>query len=269
MPAPRSLNLCCKFVLSRKFRIVLVLFLLFTNSTLTAQNLRIEKIHCSLSKANLASIQKIARYEATFYNAVFDTEKNDSLAIRVRIFGRQEDFKQTPDGENVLHLSSDGYLLANTNQIFVLKSEHVNSVLLHEISHAFLHNNMRNPPQWFDEGLATYFGSLTVEKDKLFYTPITGRIQRIREMNQNGTLKLADFLNKNERRWTGTDSQISDQYTIAYSLIYFLIKTNLNLVKHLADELNNGQSAFTILSQDFGGFEFFQSKYIKFYQQQS
>ena len=244
------------------------MLLVFATGNLSAQNLSIEKIHCRLSKEDAASIEKISRYEAAFYNAVFDTQKNDSLKINVHFFGRKEDFKQTPDGENVLHVASDGYYMENTGDVFVLKTEHVNDALLHELSHAFLHNNMRNSPQWFDEGLATYFGTLIVEKDKIFYTPVTGRIERIREMNEKGDLHLADFLNNNSR-WFGDKNTVTDKYTIAYSIIYFLVKTNLNLVKNMADELKNGQAAITTLSNDFGGFDFFQSKYISFYKQQN
>ncbi|MGI4749815.1 MAG: DUF1570 domain-containing protein [Janthinobacterium lividum] len=242
--------------------------LLFGMQNSSAQMLHIEKLHCSLSKEDAASIEKIAHYESIFYNAVFDTGKNDSLAINVHIFGRKQDFSQTPDGENVLHVSSDGYFMANTGDVFLLKTDHVNSALLHEISHAFLHHNFSRPPKWFDEGLATYFGSLIVQNGQIFYTPVSGRIERIRELNEKGNLHLADFLNSNNS-WHGTQQDITDQYTISYSIIYFLVKTNLNLLKHLADELKNGQSAMTVLSQDFGGFDFFQSKYISFYKQQN
>lgn len=255
-------------ILYKPYLVFVSTILFLTVKSSSAQNLTIEKIHCRLNKADAASIEKIARYEASFYNAVFDTQKNDSLKINIHVFGRKEDFKQTPDGENVLHVASDGYYMENTGNVFVLKTEHVNGALLHELSHAFLHNNMRNSPQWFDEGLATYFGTLVVEKDKIFYTPVTGRIARIREMNEKGDLHLADFLN-NHSRWFGDQKTVTDQYTIAYSIIYFLVKINLNLVKHLADELKNGQAAITTLSSDFGGFDFFQSKYISFYKQQN
>ncbi|RYE36656.1 MAG: DUF1570 domain-containing protein [Sphingobacteriaceae bacterium] len=269
MPAFNSYLSDLKISILHKLHfVILVTMLVFVTENVSAQNFNIEKIHCRLSKEDAASIEKIARYEAAFYNAVFDTQKNDSLKINVHVFGRKQDFKLTPDGENVLHVASDGYYMENTGDVFVLKTEHVNAALLHELSHAFLHHNLRNSPQWFDEGMATYFGSLVVEKDQIFYTPVTGRIERIREMNEKGELHLADFLN-NKKRWFGTINTVTDQYTIAYSLIYFLVKTNLNLVKHLADELKNGQPAIVTLSNDFGGFEFFQSKYISFYKQQN
>ncbi|MGI4729651.1 MAG: DUF1570 domain-containing protein [Janthinobacterium lividum] len=269
MPAKRGFSSILKSIFFCRFFLVFLscVALLFTIEKSAAQNLKIEEIHCKLSKEDAASIAKITHYEAAFYNAVFDTQKNDSLKTNIHIFGRKEDFKQTPDGENVLHVSADGYFMEKTGDVFLLKTDHVNSALLHEISHAFLHHNLGNPPQWFDEGLATYFGSLVVEKNQIFYTPETVRIARIREMNQQGNLNLATFLN-NEKRWIGEKNWITDQYTIAYSIVYFLMKTNLNLVKNLADELKNGQSAMTILSQDFGGFDFFQSKYISFYKQQ-
>lgn len=271
MPEMHPLSFHLKYGAYRRFGFAPLfgLIFLFSPPKTTAQTLSIQKIHCSLNKDDAATIEKIAHYETDFYNAVFDTEKNDSLKINVHIFGRKEDFRQTPNGDNALHVSSDGYYLAKTGDVFVLKTDHLNASLLHEISHAILHQNMGNPPQWFDEGLATYFGSLIVEKNQIFYTPVTGRIERIREMNQKGILNLANYLNTNNKRWAGDKTTINDQYTIAYSIIYFLVKTNLNLIKHLADGLKNGQSAMTIFSQDFGGFDFFQSKYISFYKNQN
>lgn len=267
MPAKLSFSFNSKYGAYCKF--VVTLIFLSSAQKSSAQTLSIQKIHCSLNKDDAATIEKIAHYEADFYNAVFDTEKNDSLKINVHVFGRKEEFRQTPNGDNALHIFSDGYYLAKTGDVFVLKTDHVNSALLHEISHAILHQNMGNPPQWFDEGLATYFGSLVVEKNQIFYTPVIGRIERIREMNQKGILNLANYLNTSDKRWTGDETKVSDQYTIAYSIIYFLVKTNLNLAKHLAEELKSGQSAMTVLSQDFGGFEFFQSKYISFYKNEN
>lgn len=247
-----------------------ILLLLFNcKRPASAQILNIQKVHCSLSKEDTETITRIVRYEAAFYNAVFETSENDSLTIRVHIFGRKADFKTTPDGENVLHVSADGYYMENTGDVFVLKTEHVNAALLHEVSHAFLHHNLKNTPKWFDEGLATYFGSLIVQNKQIFYTPVTGRIERIRELNDKQLLHLADFLQNNSRNWGNNPKQLSDQYTIAYSLIYFLIKTNLNLIKHLADKLKAGQPSLTILADMFGGYAFFQSKYISFYKQQN
>ena len=194
--------------------------------------------------------------------------KNDSLTINVNVFGRKADFKNTPDGVNSLYFSSDGYYLEKTGDVFVLKTDHVNSALLHEISHAFLHYNIPHPAKWFDEGLATYFGSLIVENNKIYYTPIVERIERIKEMNERRTLHLTDFLQNKSRNWGDDKNMITDQYTIAYSIVYFLVKINLNLVKQLAVELKNGRSATDALTGIFGSMEFFESRYNKFYQQQ-
>ena len=240
----------------------------FCGEKSSAQILKIEKIRCSLSKDDTASIKKIARYEVAFYNAVFETQKNDSLTINVRVYGRKKDFLQTPDGTNAINAGADGYFLAGTHDVYVLKTEHVNSALLHELSHAILHQNITDPPQWFDEGLATYLGSLIVDKNEIFYTPVTGRIERIKEMAEKGTLHLAAFLN-NKIKWAGDKTTYSDQYTIAYSIIYFLVKTNLNLIKNITDGLKIGQAPITTLSRDFNSFQFFQSRYISFYKNQN
>ncbi|RYE37170.1 MAG: hypothetical protein EOP42_00590 [Sphingobacteriaceae bacterium] len=269
MPAPNSFlkNLnSCPF---KKVLFVLYGFtFFFCGEKSSAQILKIEKIRCSLSKDDAASIQKIAQYEIAFYNAVFDTQKNDSLVINVRIYGRKQDFLATPDGTNAYNAGADGYFLAGTHDVYILKTEHVNAALLHELSHAILHQNLVDPPQWLDEGLATYLGSLIVDKNEIYYTPITGRIERIKELADNGTLHLAGFLN-NKAKWAGDKSTYTDQYTIAYSIIYFLVKTNLNLIKNITDGLQQNQAPIVTLSRDFNSFQFFQSKYIDFYKNQN
>lgn len=244
-------------------------FLLINAETASAQTFKIIKVHCQLSREDTATIYKIARYEAAFYNAVFETTKNDSVTINIHVFGRKADFKQTPDGENSLHVFADGYYLDKTGEIFVLKTEHVNSALLHEISHAFLHLNLKNPPKWFDEGLATYFGSLIVENNQIFYTPVVGRIERIKEMIARKEFDLNDFLQYNNQNWSFNHQAITDKYTIAYSIIYFMVKTNLNLIKQMADGLKNGQTANEVFAEIFGSSEGFTNRYNNFYQQQN
>lgn len=249
-------------------RCFVFLLLLFFSQVTAAQILHIKKYHCSLSKEDTETINKVVRYEAAFYNAVFDTSKNDSLSININLFGRESEFKQTPDGLNVLHVSSDGYYMEDSGDVFLLKTDHVDIALLHEVSHAFLHQNFKHPPQWFDEGLATYFGSLIVQDKQIFYTPVSGRIERIRELNDQKLLNLGNFLNS-DRIWAGNKNQVSDQYTIAYGIIYFLVKTNLNLIKQLAVELKEGRPVTTVFAEMFGSFELFQSRYISFYKQQN
>ena len=244
-------------------------FLLANVETASAQTFKIIKIHCQLSREDTAAIYKIARYEASFYNAVFDTQKNDSVAINIHVFGRKADFKQTPDGENSLHFFADGYYLEKTGEIFVLKTEHVNSALLHEISHAFLHLNLKNPPKWFDEGLAVYFGSLIVDNNQIFYTPVVGRIERVKEMIAGKQFVPDDFLRYNNQNWGLNHQSITDKYTIAYSIIYFMVKTNLNFIKHMADGLKNGQTANQVFTEIFGSAQGFNNRYTNFYQQQN
>ncbi len=247
----------------------IILLILFFAENASAQTLNIQKHNCHLSKGDTETINRIAHYEAAFYDAVFDTPKNDSLNININIFGRKEDFKNTPDGTGALHAFSDGYYYEKTGDVFVLKTDHVNDALLHEISHAFLHNNMRKSPKWFDEGLATYFGSLIVEDNKIFYTPVYGRIERIKELIKKRELYLQEFLQNNSRNWGDDQNLISDEYTIAYSVIYFLVKTNLNLVKQMANGLKSGQTTATILTEIFGSPALFESRYTSFYKQQN
>ncbi|MVN23439.1 hypothetical protein [Mucilaginibacter arboris] len=270
MPATRRFSRSLKPACYAVFTAAFFVFWLsiFSSTAASAQILNIQKFNCRLSKDDTETFTKIARYEAAFYDAVFETSVNDSLTININVFGRKDDFKKTPDGENAMHVSSDGYYLEKTGDVFVLKTDHANSTLLHEISHAFLHHNIKRPPKWFDEGLATYFGSLIVQDDKIFYTPVTGRIERIRELNEQGLLHLSDFLKNNTRNWGDDKKTITDQYTIAYSVIYFLVKTNLNLIKHLAVELKNGQATTASLAEMFGSMEFFENRYNNFYKQQ-
>lgn len=251
---------CCVFVYC--------FFLVCTQNT-SAQILNIQKYNCRLSQEDTETINKIAHYEAAFYDAVFETNEDDSLKININIFGRKDDFKKTPDGMNALALSSDGFYSAQTGDIFLLKTDHLSAALLHEISHAFLHHHLKQTPKWFDEGLATYFGSLIVQNNQIFYTPVIGRIERIKELQEKELLNLPVFLQNSSRNWGNDKKQITDEYTIAYSIIYFLVKTNLNLVKHLAVRIKSGQTTTAALTEIFGSMDFFESRYTNFYKQQN
>ena len=249
---------------------VIMLFLcVFSANNCFSQKINLQTIRCKLDKDDTRTFNRIAAYEADLYNAIFETLKNDSVAINIYLYGHEKDFALTPDGQSTLSAGADGYTMAHTHNIYAMKSDHVNSVLLHEISHVFLHYNMAGPPKWFDEGLATYCGTLVVQDNKIFYTPVTGRIARIKELLDGNELDLKKYLESDGNVWGQDHQHLTDQYTIAYSIIYFLVQTNLNFVKYLAMQLKNGRPATLILADLYADrFDFFLARYKEFYQKQ-
>jgi hypothetical protein len=63
-----------------------------------AQTYHIDYIHSSLSDKDLASLNRMAKFQAAFYNQVFQTTKNDSLVISVGLYGRHGEYKDVQKG---------------------------------------------------------------------------------------------------------------------------------------------------------------------------
>jgi len=62
---------------------ILVLSVTFSH----AQIIRLNPIDSYLSKEDMAYYSKIAAFEVKFFNAVFNTSKNDSCVVNIDLYG--------------------------------------------------------------------------------------------------------------------------------------------------------------------------------------
>jgi len=128
---------------------------------------------------------------------------------RVVLLARWRDFakmKSRDLSENVngyTGILADG---AFTTPLIVM---HTSASFSHELLHRLLEELMPNPPTWLDEGLATYYGTMSVEKDRIVF----GK----RVWTRGRSLELSALLAAREKEFAG--SQGAHYYESAAALV--------------------------------------------------
>jgi len=105
------------------------------------------------------------------------------------------------------------------------------NTLLHEGTHQIIDditrtcNLSKNPPAWFNEGMATYFESSRVEGKKLVTGINQYRLPSIMQVIRMGSyVKIKDFINLSLSEYMGyTYSGKFDIYSESWGLVYFLV----------------------------------------------
>lgn len=248
------------------YKLPLLLILFFTTN-LFAQKLVTNQVDCKLTQIQQEQIAKLAQYEAKIYNGLFDTDLNDSITIFINIFGKAKDYRSAwaQGSKGAPLISNTGYYWPLTNQLYVnLKSdEDFMRVLVHEMSHSFMHHNIKNPPRWFNEGLAEFFESLQIEHDEVYVYIQTERIKAVKYALNNRNIELSKFITLPDKEWSNK-SKMNDLYNTAYSLILFITQYNPVLTQKLVQNLQKGLSSQQAIEQSFGSMEQFEHDY-KFY----
>jgi hypothetical protein len=138
---------------------LLGIILVLVCRTAFSQIFQINNVNCHLSDDNIALLNRIAKFEAGFYNDIFGTQKNDSVTVDINIYGRLKEYNAIQkDAMNTTFI--DGFYSPGQDRIFLYKGDDYMKTLFHETSHKILRNNFRNPPQWLNEGIATLLGYL-------------------------------------------------------------------------------------------------------------
>lgn len=246
------------------YRIFSVVFLICLSFSLKAraQIIDIEMINSRVSRADLQTIQKIAKFEKDLYNNLFNTKKNDSLVIKVKVMGAA-DYKKVSNKVVALHKTS-GFYDPYMDECVVLRNSKYLQTVIHEMSHCFLMHNLNNAPRWLNEGIAEFCGSMLIENEQVSYAPDAYKIKVVRDMVQQSPIKLKPNMSVPNSAWSDLN-QRSTLYSISYSVVYFLIKKNPNLLKQILLMMKEGQSAVDAIEYTYGGFTKFEQDYNAFY----
>lgn len=177
------------------------------------------------------------------YTKVFPKQssgkKEDKFPIM--IFSRAEDYYRYGGPPQ-----SGGFFSDALGKVVYVKSNDPNqiaNVLYHELFHQFLSRYVDNPPYWFNEGHADFFGGFyyNEQENQLECRPNPMRLQFIQQaVQRNAQAPLATFLQMDREEYYGP--RIGVNYAQGWSFVYFIwrhqdgkyanyVKEYFNLIK--------------------------------------
>ena len=97
------------------------------------------------------------------------------------------------------------------------------TVIFHEYTHLLVGNNVRNPPTWFNEGLAEYYSTFSITDDQKVELgrPIVSHVLRLRE-NKMLPLRTLFQIDQKSPYYNERDKQ-SIFYAESWALMHYLI----------------------------------------------
>ncbi len=236
-----------------------------TFQTASAQIFHINKVNCNLSAADIALLNRIARFEAGFYNDIFGTQKNDSVTVDINIYGKQKEYNVVQkDAMNTTFI--DGFYSPRDDRIYLYKSDVYMKTLFHETSHKILGNNFRNPPQWLNEGIATLLGYLeeTPGTNKIVYIPQRVYIRQVRDSIKANRKYLENYFRYKTTDWYD-EVKRPMLYATAYCIVYFFINIDRDYLEPTLNLMKQGYSTPMAIQKIFGGFDKFNQRFYDFY----
>lgn len=240
-------------------------FLLLTSFNSFAQKIILNEIGFILKPEEKSEIYRLLDYETRIFNGLFNNSKNDSLIITINLFCKGKDFREQLEIGKMKGLTESGFFNPLVNESYVLYNgkEDIKTVV-HEASHALTRNSIKFCPKWFNEGLAEFLESMEVTGLTIQIVSQTQRIQMLKSqyIPING-LNLTDFF-ADSNSWRNKN-KLDYMYTVAYSVIYFLIKKDPSLISQIAQMFEKGYSTSYIFDKKFGGITNFQNAYKFFY----
>jgi hypothetical protein len=184
------------------------------------------------------SINRVVQRLLDQHAAMFKFEPRPDFHLRMRIFGRFEDYARftTNAGVTLPGLSRvgltnlAGYYSRATKELVTWRQQiHRNfgNVLLHESSHAIMDAHFRNAPQWLLEGCAEYFAYPPDMQDAEDKRSLRIRWGLLNLWLRDGNLaSLPTFVNLKQADWDKLD--IDRVYIVSWSVFQFLVSSEAN-----------------------------------------
>lgn len=138
-----------------------VLLLILICGTGYAQKIQFHCHNWTLTEDEKAKIQKVAEYEAAYFEEVFGRWQKPT--IRMHFYGDEKDFIRAQRRSVTRIISETGIYNPISNKILVVKWSRFMATSYHELSHAIYHHYSHVRPNWIDEGMAEYFKSATFD----------------------------------------------------------------------------------------------------------
>jgi hypothetical protein len=227
-----------------------------------SQRLTINEIGFKLNAQDRERITLLSEYEAALYNELFSTELNDTLSIVIDIYNKKSEYIKACHAAGMSFVPGTGVYFPNTDRCLVYKDDGFIDVVVHEMGHAFLHHNMRRPPRWLGEGLSEFFESLNVSNGAVVVTAQRGRMYQVKAGLESNMFNLREFVARGGN-WH-SKSQITGMYNFAYSIIYFIMKTDPKNLKKIVAALKEQNDSVAAIESVYGSVESFEASYTTF-----
>jgi hypothetical protein len=189
----------------------------------------------SLPKANEDKINFIVANLLQRHEAVFNFTPVEDFHIRIRIFGRFEDFKNfASTNQNIFETSSisnlAGYYSSRDQEVVTWRQHdptYLANNILHECSHAIMHAEFRALPIWLDEGCAVYFSFPVFMRSESATRRLEGQWLQLKLWLDQGSLQeLKKFVNISPSEFRAMDP--ARAYLTGWSLFQLLMSTPEN-----------------------------------------
>lgn len=164
---------------------------------------------------------------------------NSTLRVRIRIFGRFEDyakfartnfsgFESAQLSQNISNLA--GYFSSRDNEVVTWRQRdptYLANNILHECSHAIMHQQFEALPIWLDEGCAVYFSFPAFMRSTNAQERLEFQWFELKEWQEERSLPdLRTFLDLTPPEFRAQDPTRS--YFVSWSLFQFLASTPAN-----------------------------------------
>lgn len=189
-----------------------------------------------LTRADGDKIDAVVRDLIQRQSEAFGLKPPADLQLRIRMFGRFEDFCQygrtnylVTEGEHAGGSISNlaGYFSPRENEVVTWRQRdpsYLANNLLHECSHALSHHQFRVLPRWLNEGCAVYFSFPRLLRDASDDLSLRARWVRLREWEEAGTLpRVAEFVDLTPDEFRRVAPERS--YAVSWSLFQFLMSS--------------------------------------------
>jgi hypothetical protein len=181
------------------------------------------------------------------HEEVFGFKSSTNFHIRIRLFGRQEDFQQYANTNGVSEFSgASGYYSVQDKEVNLwlppVKS-FLAAITLHECSHAIMDAHYRRQPIWLAEGCAEYFSIPRNMEGAQQTWWLKHRWGLLNQWLKAGTLpRLPAFLNFDNRQFHELDA--NEAYAVSWSLFQFLMSTpgNREILNQTLDQFQTAES---------------------------
>ncbi|MDR3458436.1 MAG: hypothetical protein P4N60_13375 [Verrucomicrobiae bacterium] len=183
-------------------------------------------------KINLIVADLLRRHEEAFG---FTASPN--LRVRIRIFGTFEGYRSFAltnhngfEHESLSISNLAGYFSPRDNEVVTWRQRdptYLANNILHECSHAIMHQQFRELPIWLDEGCAVYFSFPVYMRDAHDDLILRSRWYELRKWQREGALPdLRKFLSISPQEFRRQDPKMT--YPVSWSIFQLLMSTPEN-----------------------------------------